>query len=683
MILARLLACLSLLLLPLPGSVVQAAHIRANLEAETPTPAPGGGTTLALRMTPEKDWHGYWLNPGDAGAPVSIDWMLPPGVKVGPLRYPVPQRLIVAGLMNYVYERPYALLMPVSIAKSVAPGTRLRLTGRARWLACSPSICVPERAQVAIELIAGRGVVDRVERARFDGWRAALPLPLGQPATFEARAGKIRIAIALPEARAADARYFYPVTEDVIAYAAPQTISGNGDRLIIEVPAASPMARAERIQGVLAIGEDRGLSIVARPGPVPAAGVPLAASEGGKADWQVRTFLIALGGAIAGGLLLNVMPCVFPILSLKALSLARSGETNRQARTEAIAYSAGIVLSCIALALLLLGLRAGGASAGWGFQLQDPRMVMLLLLLVTTISLNLAGLFELRSIGLGEAMTQGHGAAPAFWTGVLAALVATPCSGPFMAGAVGVALLLPAGLAVAVFAGLGLGLALPFLILGFVPVLRRRLPRPGAWMERVRRLLSLPMFATAIALAWLLGRQAGRDWMAAGIGGALVLGAALWWVGVRQRRGRAMSWIPVLPALAAVLGLAALTPAGGSSATAEARRPAGTEPFSEARLADLLARRRPVFLYFTADWCLTCKVNERGAIEREAVREAFAKAGVTVMVGDWTEGDPAIGRFLESKGRSGVPLYLFYHRDGRVETLPQLLTPSMLTGLAG
>lgn len=674
-------ALLALLLALFGTAAVEAAHIAARLEAETLRPAPGSRVTLALSMTPERDWHGYWLNPGDAGAPASIAWTLPSGLSVGPMRYPVPQRLIVQGLMNYVYEQPYALLMTLDIPASARPGTPLRLSGKARWLACSPIICVPEQGNVAIDLVVGDGAVAAPARARFDAWRAKLPLPLGQAASFEAKNGRIRIAIPLPKGRAVADPYFYPATDGIIDYAAPQAVSRRGDTLIVEMKAVAGARVGSAVEGVIAIGPDRGLSISARPGKVPAAGVPIVAAGEEAPDGYGRTLLLALGGALLGGLLLNLMPCVFPILSLKALSLARSGETDAQARVEALAYTAGVIASCMALAALLLGLRAGGVTAGWGFQLQDPRMVFALLLLVVAISLNLAGLFELRAIGLGEALTRGQGAVPAFWTGVLAALIATPCSGPFMAGAVGAALLLPAAGAIAVFAGLGLGLALPFLAIGFVPALRRLLPRPGAWMERLRHILSVPMFMTALGLAWVLGRQAGVDRLVIGLGAALLLGLALWWVGARQARARRYSWAPLVPVAAIAAALILFAPATVAPAKAALGNDSA-EPFNEARLAALQAEKRPIFLYFTADWCLTCKVNEQAAIERPAVRRAFADAGIAVMVGDWTNGDPAIGRFLEARGRSGVPLYLFYHRDGRVETLPQILTPGLLTGLA-
>jgi thiol:disulfide interchange protein len=408
--------------------------------------------------------------------------------------------------------------------------------------------------------------------------------------------------------------------------------------------------------------------------------VAVAADNGNESGGgKLLTFALALGGAVLGGLLLNVMPCVFPILSLKAMSLARSGETPAKARAEALAYAGGVIASCLALGVALLALRAGGAAVGWAFQLQDPRVILLLLLLVVAISLNLAGLFELGSIGLGETMTRGHSLSAAFWTGVLAAFVATPCTGPFMAGALGAALILPAAAALAIFAGLGLGLALPFLLLGFVPALRRRLPKPGAWMNRLRHILSVPMFMTALGLAWILGRQAGVDGMTIGLAIALLFGLALWWVGGRQGAGRRFAWAPAIPALMLAVAAVAIVPRQPASAVVSD----GAVPFSESRLAELTAQKKPVFLYFTADWCLTCKVNEKAAIERAEVRRAFADHGVTVMVGDWTNGDPAIGRFLEAQGRSGVPLYLFYHADGRVETLPQLLTPSSLIALAG
>jgi thiol:disulfide interchange protein len=309
-------------------------------------------------------------------------------------------------------------------------------------------------------------------------------------------------------------------------------------------------------------------------------------------------------------------------------------------------------------------------------------VIVFLLLLVAGIALNLAGLFELPTVSAGGSLAGKGGAGGAFWTGALAAFVATPCTGPFMGAALGAALVLPPAAAILVFAGLGLGLALPFLLLGFVPALRRRLPRPGPWMDRFRRILSLPMFATALGLAWILGKLAGVDGMTLGLAAALLVAIALWWVGRRQAGGRGRSWWPLAPAIAAAVALVTILPrAPAAATTAPAESALAAEPFSEARLAALQAEGRPVFVYFTADWCLTCKVNEKAAIERSEVVDAFAAKKVAVLVGDWTSGDATIGRFLSAQGRSGIPLYLYYANGKPPVTLPQVLTPGTLTAL--
>ena len=666
-------ALLALIATPLSAA---APHIRPQLVAESDAPAAGAETTLALVMRPDAGWHGYWKNPGDAGVETSIVWSVPAGVTVGPFAYPVPQTLIISGLMNYVYEAEYAQLIALKLPPGLAPGTKLPIRGKANWLACTDQICVPESAEIAIDLVVGSGVANR--RTDFDRWRAALPKPLGRKASFAVQGGRFRLGVPLPASMPVAEAYFFPLTDGVIDYAAPQAASRNGDTLVIET-AARQGADAGKVEGVLKIGEGQGLALVAERGEVIAAGTPIDAKAGAKGKGAV-TFLIAFGGAIIGGLLLNIMPCVFPILSLKALSLARAG--SAKAHHEALAYAAGVVLVCLALGAVLLALRAGGAAAGWAFQLQDPRVILLLLLLTAAIGLNLAGLFELPVVAGGDELAASGGKGGAFWTGALAAFVATPCTGPFMGAALGVALVLPPAAAMAVFGGLGLGLALPFLLIGFVPALRRRLPKPGPWMDRLRRILALPMFATALGLAWILGRQAGVDGMTLGLAAALVIGLALWWVGRRQERGLARAWWPLAPALALTVGLALVVPRAAAVVPADADRLLGAEPFSEKRLAELRAAGRPVFVYFTADWCLTCKVNEETAIDRAEVREAFKRANIAVLAGDWTKGDAAIGRFLASQGRSGVPLYLFYRPGREAETLPQILTPGRLTALA-
>ena len=629
-----------------------APHLTMALVAETPRPRAGDEVTLALDTRPEAGWHGYWgENPGDAGFPPKAQWTLPQGMATGAWRWPVPSTLLIAGLMNFVYERPYAPLVTLRVPAGLAAGTALPVRLHLQYLVCTAAICVPEEQTLRLDLTVGDG---GGADARFDGWRRATPRPLGAAATYALGQNGLTIAAPYPAAAPLQDAFLFPVTGNgAVDYAAPQRVTRDGDRLLIETKGKPTGA----IDAVLRVGPGQGLSLRATPGAVP-----------GAESWAVKA-LAAFALAVLGGLILNVMPCVFPILSLKALSLARSGTGAAEARREALAYTAGVVLVVLGLGAAILLLRAGGASVGWAFQLQSPRVVLVLLLLCAAIAFNLAGLFEVPTPRLGEVAGRGG----AFATGALAAIIATPCTGPFMGAALGAALVLPWPAALAVFAGLGLGLALPFLLIGFVPALRRRLPRPGAWMERVRRVLSAPMFLTAIALGWVLGHEAGVDALTLALAATLALALLLWWTGAAQRRGGAVGL--VLSAGLVVIG-------AGAVAALPVARPvavAADEAFSEARLAALRAANKPVFAYFTADWCLTCKVNERVAID--PARDALRRRGVAVLVGDWTGGDPALGRFIESHNRAGVPLYLYYAPGQEARVLPQVLTPGMLQRL--
>ena len=376
-----------------------APHIAAQLVAESDAPAPGRTSSIAFAMTPEAGWHGYWQNPGDAGLGMTVKWVLPKGVSIGALRYPVPETLLISGLMNHVYEGPYALLAPVKIAPEVAKGTRLPIRGKAEWLACTDKICVPESADIALDLVAGDGAVAPATQARFDGWRARLPRPLGSEASYAVADGKLRMSIPFPGEAGVSDVHLFPLEEGVVRYAAPQSVHRQGDRLLIETEAGQGF-KGDAVQAVLRTGDHVGFLVKARPGVVAGANTGL-----------LRTALIALGGAILGGLLLNIMPCVFPILGLKALKLARAGRDEGTVRREALAYGAGVILTCLALGGLLLAIRAAGVAVGWAFQLQDPRVILLLLLLVTAVAFNLAGLFELSAFGGGEKLAGKKGIA--------------------------------------------------------------------------------------------------------------------------------------------------------------------------------------------------------------------------------------------------------------------------------
>ncbi len=654
-----------------PGALGAGPHLAIRLVAETSQPKAGSEVTLALDTRPQANWHGYWSNPGDAGFPAKLDWTLPQGMKAGALAYPVPGTLLIAGLMNYVYETPYAPLVTLTVPAGLAAGTKLPVRLKMDYLVCTSTVCVPEQATLSTDLIVGDGTITAETRAQFDTWRRAIPRPLDAKATWQVTDGVAKIAIPYPASAPLSDAYFFPLTTGAIDYAAPQTVTRSGDTLIVSTKATKG---GQPLDGVLRIGGGSALAVSAVPGVVAAGGT--AGGSAAAADWW-QTAVIAFGGAVLGGLILNIMPCVFPILSLKALSLARGHLDEGAARREALAYAGGVIAVCLALGGLILALRAGGSAVGWAFQLQDPRVVIVLLLLTVALALNLAGLFE---IPTPRFVNQAGGVGGAFATGALAAFIATPCTGPFMGAALGAALVLPWGAALAVFAGLGLGLALPFLALGFVPAFRRALPKPGAWMETFRHILSIPMWLTALALAWVLGRQAGVDGLTLGLGAALALALVLWVSGRRQSRGlgfgavASIALIVIAAASASLVHPAPVQAAGAAAAKADA--------FSEKKLADLRAQGRPVFAYFTADWCLTCKVNEAAAIDTDATRDAFAKKNVAVLVGDWTDGDATLGRFIEQHKRAGVPLYLYY-APGAAEpqVLPQILTPGVLAAL--
>ncbi|HEX7751905.1 MAG TPA: protein-disulfide reductase DsbD domain-containing protein [Novosphingobium sp.] len=679
-LLIALLAQLCALVLAAPGWAAPGwaapNHIAAELVAEGPA-TPGGTVTLAIHMRPEPGWHGYWSNPGDAGLGMTLNWTLPPGLQAGAAQYPVPETLLVSGLMNHVYKGDYALLVPLTVPAGLAPGSRLPVRLAAEWLACTETICVPERGTLETVVTVGAGSADPRPDPRFDAWRTRLPAPLGARAAFALDARALRIGIPLPAAVALEAPHLFLAQDKVAAYAAPQRFRRKGDLLIVELDRAKfAPASPATLSGVLRLNRaGDGIAIDADPGAVPTGGTPLAVAA---APVQFAALPWLLLAAFAGGLLLNVMPCVFPILSLKALSLARAGGSEAEARAEGLAYSAGVIVACTALGGLLLALRAGGSEVGWAFQLQEPLVVAGLLLLAVAITANLLGLFEFAVPGLvGEAHPRGS-----FATGLLAAFVATPCTGPFMAAAMGAALLLPLAPALALFAALGLGIAAPFLAIAFVPALRRRLPRPGPWMVRFRRWMALPMALTALALLWLASRLGGASFALACGAAVVVLLVVLATTGRRQRQGRGARGL-VLGGLTALVAVsAAALPRTVSSPAAESAGVLPSTPFGDTALAAARASGKPVFAYFTADWCLTCKVNEQVAIERAEVRDAFAKAGVTVLRGDWTRRDPAITRFLTAHGAAGVPLYVWYPAGGGApQVLPQVLTAGGLVDL--
>lgn len=662
-------------------------NVPATLVAESRQVQAGQNVTLAFVMKPKPTWHGYWENPGDAGIGMSFDWDLPMGVTAGKPQFPVPDTLLISGIMNYIYKGDYAVLVNLTVSENTPLGN-LPISVKSEWLACTDEICVPEQDDLSITLaVVDKDAAISLNNA-FDGYREALPRPLGSQATFSASDDIFRLSIPLPANVDVEKPYFFIKDDGIVDYAAQQKVNRDDDRLIIETAARGNSL--DKITGILKIGENMGFSLDAEKGDIAMSGVPIGGGDGGNftggGDQNNTSLLfLALGGAIIGGLLLNLMPCVFPILSLKAISLAKAGGNETVVRRDALAYTAGVVVVATALGGILLALRASGAAVGWAFQLQDPRIIFVLLMLVTAIGFNLAGMFELPNISMGSKLTEKDGPAGSFWTGALAAFVATPCTGPFMAAALGATIVLPPVAALLIFAGLGVGLAFPFLLIAFVPAIRNRLPKPGAWLDSFRKVMSVPMFLTAIGLVWLLGRQIGTDALSLSLIFMLGVALLLWWYGAGQMKGATRG----LAATAAILiatfiGIYALPSEEQMAVQQQAIAATETlpsEPFSEARLAELRTANQPVFAYFTADWCITCKANEATAVQRQETAEAFATGNVAVLMGDWTRPDPVISKFLEKHGRAGVPLYLYYAPGQEPVILPQILTVGTLTDL--
>ncbi len=671
----QLLAVLLALLLAPFAVHAQETSIDAKLVVEGPV-QPGTETRIAIRFTPVSDeWHGYWSNPGDAGKGMEIEWDLPEGVSVGTFRYPPPETLVQqAGrrsLMNHIFEGEYAVVAPLRVAPDAQIDGPFILRGTARYLACTDRICVPQTAQLS----AVDAIGPEEANARFAQYQSALAAPLDRPARFALAGDTLRLAIPLPATLNLGAPHVFIENRELVDYAATQTFARDGDMLLVQIPLSGVEQPPKTVSGILRLGDGTGLAFDAREGNVATGGEPIR-TGGNLPPWWVL-----IGAALLGGLMLNIMPCVFPILSRKALSLAKAGGDEDAARKDALAYTAGVVLACVALGAALLALRASGEAVGWAFQLQNPAIVVALFLLASALTANFLGAFEIPGFAIAGGGGSQRGS---FATGLLAAFVATPCTGPFMAAALGAALVLPVVQALALFAALGLGLALPFLLLGFVPALRKRLPRPGKWMEAFRRWMALPMGLTALALAWLLWRMGGTMFLLSCMlmaGSATLVLICAWSQRLRNHPYRTVLMIGQGLAIVSML-LVAPQILERSEHGIEASI-LDTRPFSESALAEARATDRPVFVYFTADWCVTCKVNESVAIETQATADAFDEADVVVLRGDWTRPDPAITAFLTQQGVAGVPLYLWYAPGARApQQLPQVLSPRSLADLA-
>jgi thiol:disulfide interchange protein DsbD len=628
----------------------------ARLLTDVDQVAQGQPFRVALELTAAPGWHTYWHNPGDAGAATRFD-LTSSGLIVGGIAWPLPRRIADASVMSFGYTGTVMLVRPVT---TNATGT-LTLTATASWLVCQ-QLCVPEHASFTLTLPTGPAVVS-AERAGFDAAARSVPTPAPWPARISADGTLALTGVSRP-----GQAVFLPDASDTTVLDATQPAQVRDGRLLIHLTPTAAFRSDVPMTGVLVLGDGdhrTGYRLTALPAAAPAA------ARKASPGWSPVTLLLAL----AGGLVLNLMPCVFPVLAMKAMSLARLGGAHRsEVRLHAGAYTAGVLLSCLLLALLMLGLRAAGAAAGWGFQFQYPAFVAAMAWLFFAIGLNLSGVFTLSTAwaGAGQTLAMRGGAVGSFATGLLAVLVATPCTAPFMGVAIAAAAAAPALQAIALFLALGVGFSLPWTLLAVAPRLARALPAPGLWMATLQQALAFPMYAAAVWMVWVLAEEAGPDGVLAAGAGCVLIALALWLarLGAGRTIGRAA-------AMVALLATAALLPA-----IAQAPHPmaeSDAERYTPDRLAALRGQGQPVLVNMTAAWCVTCLVNERAAIA-PALPKLQAR-GVAYLAGDWTRQDPDITAFLRQYGRDGVPLYVFFpaHQDGRV--LPQILTPGVLMAL--
>ncbi len=665
-------------------------HVDAELIAATDAIVPGQPLTVGLRLKHEDEWHTYWQVPGDSGLPTQMKWQLPAGFSAGPIEWPHPKRLPVGPLMNFGYEGETLLLTTVQVPADLPVGTPVTLTAQASWLECK-DVCIPGEAPVKLTLPVQAKASPSASAALFKATQARVPQSAALAASATIDASRIRVALSPPAGKTLDKVEFFPLEEGRIEAAAPQVLKTESGQSAIYLTAAKPVAADfKTLKGVIVANGGPGYAngwVNVVQAPLTAGLVGAAAGTAGapgSAGSSSMSLLAALGTAFLGGLILNLMPCVFPVLSLKLIGLAQHRTHSGPMAAHGIAFAVGVVLSFVLLAALLIGLQQAGSALGWGFQLQTPWVVAALTVLFFGIGLNLLGVYEF-TMGSGVANLKAADALAhksdwrgSFGTGVLAVIVASPCTAPFMGAALGYAITQPAAIALSVFAALGVGMAAPYVLLTLFPRLLAKLPRPGRWMELFKQFMAFPMFATCVWLLWVLAQQVDAGGIALALGVLVAVGFALWAFGLSQRGSRVFRWVA---AGGGVLAALTFTPIATSEALAPGTRStadAGWIDYSPEKLAQLRGEGKVVFVDFTAAWCVTCQVNKRVALRADKVKTRFAADKVVLMRADWTNRDERITQALAQFGRNGVPLYVLYDRNGEAAVLPELLTEGIV-----
>jgi thiol:disulfide interchange protein/DsbC/DsbD-like thiol-disulfide interchange protein len=683
---------------------VKTEHVVAELVSERTALVPGKPVTLALRLKMADGWHTYWRNPGDSGLPTTLAWKLPEGVGVGAIQWPAPSLLPAGPLINFGYEGEVLLLTGLTVPRDAVAGTTLTFAARADWLVCK-DVCIPEGADLDIALpVSNHSDPYPQWGSSIAAARAALPTPL-QGWQVNARGDGARVALTLqPPQGAPDpgVLQFFPHDEGRIEPSGKQILTRDSTGVYtLALPAAIQMAPDfKRVDGVITAAKgfiEDGERVAAVTIDVPlvgsvSPGAKVSVTEAPLLDLAVPantmpgseiTLVAAVFLAFIGGLILNLMPCVFPVLSLKALHLAEGHADPRTQRMQGIAFAAGVIATFVALAGLLLMFRAAGEQLGWGFQLQSPPVVIGLAVLFFVLGLNLSGVFEFASLVPSSVAgwTAKNRYVDSGLSGILAVVIASPCTAPFMGAALGAALAQSAFVTLGVFIALGAGMALPYALLAWFPGWRRLLPRPGAWMERMKQALAFPLYATVAWLVWVLGAQVDNDAVVRLLVTLVVIALALWaWRVFKVGQSRAWGAVAAAALVSAVLVVWPLLRGGDldapSAVTSSTSGP--WHAFTGTTVSDLGSAGHPVFIDFTAAWCVTCQVNKRMVLNNAGIREAFARRGVELIRADWTRRDPVITQALAALGRQGVPVYVLYRPGTTPLLLPEILSKQVV-----
>ena len=681
-----LIACalftLPLFALSAESNVRQSPRAIVSLVSENAVVSPGQQVRIGLRQRLAPDWHTYWKNPGDAGSPPNIAFKLPEGVTVSEIAWPGPDRFLIGPVASFGYEDEIVFPMTLFVPRSTKPGTRLRIEASADWVVCEKE-CIPEEGEFVLDL-----PIEEAARPASDEILAAFKIAdARQPQTAPWKAwlateGESRLQLRVEgegiSPQSVQSAFYFPETWGVLDHVADQTVKVDDGVLTLSLLKGQSFT-PDSSSGLLAVTDGGGTKRWFALDVKPAGAAAVLDARSRLPLWQMALF------ALIGGLILNLMPCVFPVLAIKATAVASmSGSDRREVRLSGVFYTLGVLAAFMVLALALLAVRAGGHAVGWGFQFQSPLFVAAMCWLMLAIGLNLSGVFEMGGsfTGTGQSLADRKGHAGSFFTGLLAVVVATPCTAPFMGVAIGSALAAPAFYSIVVFAMMGIGLALPFLLLGIFPTIAQCLPRPGVWMVRLRQTMAFPMYATAAWLVWVLTQQSGESGLRIVLAGAVLVGLIVWLVGLSQH-GVKRVWLPratALLGLAGLIGLAVALHYGTPPDTATTPQAVSShaEPYSAERLATLRAEGKPVFVNMTAAWCITCLVNERTTLSTVSVQQAMQAHGVIYMKGDWTNRDPAITAFLQSFKRDGLPFYAFYPAGKEPVVLPPVLTQAIV-----